>query len=717
MDYPLIFISYRQNDSLDLASHLDESLTVSFGEAAVFRDQTRLVGGDKWTEKLESYAAACSVMLVLIGPGWKVAKYSDRDREGMLRLHDPEDWVRKEITLALTHKCLVIPVLLNDTQMPTRRWLESCSLVQLVDHQTVKLRSSDYEQDLENILSVLQSKCPDLRASANAEADEIDISVDFLRINYEILDAAFFDEVAAKVEQKQARTQILKLGSANWSMLFQKSYVRRDQQDTALNLALELSQSTSISIMLIRGRPGAGKTALLRWLAHELFQQGKRVFHLKGSAQIDWLEELRTFSEMTKGGHFYVSGDDLFRSESFVDELQKNEFLFPLTIIGTTRSNEDQHDELEGTEYQIACLDMNKPSAAEKERVLDLPEIKVRIADKTVSERRELMDSPVMLVLMLQLSEGKNFDRILKDIVKALPNSESQPLYQAFGILCSFFQHGIVVPFEILKICLPNLDYLDRLILTELEGLVDIASVVGYEGLMPIHELIATTVMSLDYRITEGGNPPYRWITPSLLMKNFEKVVADTDMNSNLQSRWLGAAMRILLKTSEKNLVIDLIEKYSSTIDNICSRCEINSLSSWLVIYEAVGRLDRQKRAIQKAISSLPEEASEWEYWLFLTEKFGNAVQVKEAILQMRKWLVLNPDARHAKGTFLALIEREGSDTQVKEAILQTQEWLTLNPEDQNVRTRFLALLEREGQRYASKGSYSSNTRMAHSQS
>ena len=70
-------------------------------------------------------------MLVVIGPKWQTASYTDDDHAGMLRLHDPEDGVRKEITLALDHGRTVIPVLLNGQKLPSRAWLVKCGLDRL----------------------------------------------------------------------------------------------------------------------------------------------------------------------------------------------------------------------------------------------------------------------------------------------------------------------------------------------------------------------------------------------------------------------------------------------------------------------------------------------------------------------------------------------------------------------------------------------------------
>ncbi|MBE9201738.1 MULTISPECIES: caspase family protein [unclassified Nodularia (in: cyanobacteria)] len=417
-------------------------------------------------------------------------------------------------------------------------------------------------------------------------SDQLQNAIAKLHSDYEILDDAFFEEVATKVANKQARTQILKLRAANWSMLFQKNYVERDQQGEALEKALQLSEDYGISLMLIRGEPGAGKTALLRWLAYELFCQDKRVFHKKSQNQVGWLEQLREFFEESDGEHFYVIADDLFRDDLFLEELQQNEFLFPLTLIGTTRQNEDRHYELEGLEYEAVCLNLAKPSAVEKERILALPEVQTHLAGKSTAERQQLMDSPIMLVLMLQLSQGKPFHLVLQDIVKNLPHSDRQPLYQAFGVLCSFFQYGIIMPFEILRFCLPDSNCSERFIVSGLDGLIDRTTYGGYEGFTPVHELIAKTVMALDYRPDESHNQPYAWVErPCLLERHLRAIISRLKATQETQKRWLYHSLRLLAVNGEAELASKILQDYSPEIETIHQQNSITGLSYWAKLY------------------------------------------------------------------------------------------------------------------------------------
>jgi tetratricopeptide (TPR) repeat protein len=531
-------------------------------------------------------------------------------------------------------------------------------------------------------------------------AKKLQTTLENLRQDYEILDAPFFEAVANKVKNNQVRARILNLRAANWSMLFQKNYVERDQQGETLEQALQLSQANGISLMLIRGEPGAGKTALLRWLAYELFCKGKRVFHKKTQNQFDWLEQLREFSDESGGTHFYVIADDLFRDEFILETLQQNEFLFPLTLIGTTRKNEDRHDDLQGLGYETVCLDLAKPSQLEKERILALPEIQTHLEEKSAAERQLLMDSPIMLVLMLQLSEGKPFDVLLQDIVKKLPDVDRNPLYQAFGVLCSFFQYGITVPYEILQICLPPSGRSERLIISGLEGLIDTATYGGYEGLTPVHELIAKTVMQLDYRSDAQDNRPYSWIdSPPLLERHLRKIVPSIDGTKESQKRWGYHSLRLLADNGEVELVRRMLQEYSSEVEALQQQNSISAWSHWAKIYAVLGWSNKHDDCIRSIVLSKPKSLWEWVYWLSLVEQRGSREQQKEAIAQTQSWLVEHPDNGDVRVKYLSLVEQRGTSEQQQDAIAQTQSWLVepKHLDDWYVRCQYLKLVEQRG--------------------
>ncbi len=160
MSQSVIFISYRQKDSYELTDRLANDLMEAFGEDAIFQDKERIKGGDDWSTEIELQAKSCSVMLVMVGEEWANARYDHKkpEQEGRLRLDDPEDWVRREITLAFKNNRIVIPLLIDGAELPNEKWLQRCGLERLLVPQTIPLRSKDYKNDFQTIKTTLAEK-------------------------------------------------------------------------------------------------------------------------------------------------------------------------------------------------------------------------------------------------------------------------------------------------------------------------------------------------------------------------------------------------------------------------------------------------------------------------------------------------------------------------------------------------------------------------------
>lgn len=107
---PSIFISYRGGDAEWAPDLVHIALAEAFGSDAVFKAGFSLLPGDEYPQILEDMAASCPVMLVCIGRQWLTAQNPD----GTRRLDDTDDWVRREIELALRNGNKVIPLLLGN---------------------------------------------------------------------------------------------------------------------------------------------------------------------------------------------------------------------------------------------------------------------------------------------------------------------------------------------------------------------------------------------------------------------------------------------------------------------------------------------------------------------------------------------------------------------------------------------------------------------------
>ena len=112
-----IFLSYRRDDSRWLARDLAERLAPEFGE--VFMDVNAIEPGSGVTDSIHRAVGQCSVLLALIGSHWTDAAKVGEGR----RLDNPQDWVAREISLALKFGITVIPVLIDEAVMPSAEQL------------------------------------------------------------------------------------------------------------------------------------------------------------------------------------------------------------------------------------------------------------------------------------------------------------------------------------------------------------------------------------------------------------------------------------------------------------------------------------------------------------------------------------------------------------------------------------------------------------------
>jgi hypothetical protein len=108
-----IFISYRREHNAAHAGRLYDRLSDAFGEQAVFMDVDSIGLGLDFARVLDEAVASCSVMLVLVGPGW--AQLADQRGR---RLDDPSDYVRQEVETGLRREIRVVPVLVRGAALP-----------------------------------------------------------------------------------------------------------------------------------------------------------------------------------------------------------------------------------------------------------------------------------------------------------------------------------------------------------------------------------------------------------------------------------------------------------------------------------------------------------------------------------------------------------------------------------------------------------------------
>jgi TIR domain len=131
----LTFVSYRRSDTAPFALALKSELEKRLANTLVFVDMLRINPGETWPDVLSDALERAQAVLVLIGSRWLEGENGVAES----RLFEKDDWVRKEIEIALGKDGIVVlPVLIGNAILPTKNELPD-EISQLLDTQAVRL--------------------------------------------------------------------------------------------------------------------------------------------------------------------------------------------------------------------------------------------------------------------------------------------------------------------------------------------------------------------------------------------------------------------------------------------------------------------------------------------------------------------------------------------------------------------------------------------------
>jgi beta-lactam-binding protein with PASTA domain len=150
-----IFISYRRSDSAGHTGRLFDRLRATFGERRVFIDVCDIDAGSDFARTIERRIGACDVLLAIIGREW----LDSRNAGGGRRLEEAGDFVRQEIAAALRRSLVVIPVLVEQAQMPAAAELPA-ELRELAGRNAFALRDERWDGDVEHLVSQIRKQIP-----------------------------------------------------------------------------------------------------------------------------------------------------------------------------------------------------------------------------------------------------------------------------------------------------------------------------------------------------------------------------------------------------------------------------------------------------------------------------------------------------------------------------------------------------------------------------
>lgn len=155
---PRVFLSFRKADSRYLRDRVYRALADRFGAAEIFKSGESIPPGGDYAAILRTQAAACQLMLVLIGPTWP----DIADDTGKRLLDRPHDWVREELATALKAGNRVVPVLLGDaTMLPAVSALPD-EIAQLARLQFLRVPETHLADELDRLCAAVMALLPDL---------------------------------------------------------------------------------------------------------------------------------------------------------------------------------------------------------------------------------------------------------------------------------------------------------------------------------------------------------------------------------------------------------------------------------------------------------------------------------------------------------------------------------------------------------------------------
>jgi len=146
-----IVLNYRRDDAAGHAAHLYEDLVERFGEGNVFMDIDAMEPGVDFPKVIEGAVGSCDAFVAMIGQRW----LSATDAKGRPRLENPKDFVRLEIEAALWREVRLIPVLVQDAEMPSSEDLPE-SLAPLAHKHALEIRDSSRRYDVDRLIDALE---------------------------------------------------------------------------------------------------------------------------------------------------------------------------------------------------------------------------------------------------------------------------------------------------------------------------------------------------------------------------------------------------------------------------------------------------------------------------------------------------------------------------------------------------------------------------------
>jgi Domain of unknown function (DUF4190)/TIR domain len=151
----IVIISYRRDDTGAITGRICDRLRARFGAERVYMDIDSNPIGVDYRAHIDDSLKRCDMLLAVIGRQWL-----GPGAAGSRRIDDPSDLVRLEVASALTRGIRVVPILIDETEMPSAEELPE-ELRGLKFRQAFRVDSGvDFHHHLDRLCAAIEAASP-----------------------------------------------------------------------------------------------------------------------------------------------------------------------------------------------------------------------------------------------------------------------------------------------------------------------------------------------------------------------------------------------------------------------------------------------------------------------------------------------------------------------------------------------------------------------------
>jgi tetratricopeptide (TPR) repeat protein len=494
---------------------------------------------------------------------------------------------------------------------------------------------------------------------------------------FRLIDAEFLEH-----RKRESLTSFLGIAAGDWKLVAQGQSLPRDLAAEVFEKVLDDREKAVLQV--IRGEPGSGKSTLLLQIGAKLVSAGCIVLEMLPAASVaEFLYYARTLTHAAQS-RLFVLIDDIYKNEDraiLVDVLSNPGETLPITIIASTSSFEDRTNKILINSF----LDVLSPVSPDFLTDRELAELKQMptVTDLTAQEFKSLTKSRKILVVMLQLSQGKPLDQILLSTAERL-KKKYRTTYKAWETVVTFGRWNLPVPGSLLNRSLKEPYFSDSLRINPAkvgsEGIIFTSSYPFQEGWSAGHPIIARAAFDVEFKDTLGST--------------CEAILQSIDWDDHEHARFLGRMLRFLSSTSasrdERWLARDILKSHEQKLSELAFQSP-EGQHDWASAFINLGRKDLARDCLKSAKPSTPASA------LFVSNTLEEFGLFENAIHVAQEWCDLHQEDTHVRTFYLGLVERRGKLDRIEQAIAITSVWLAEHDTDTSVRTFYFGLVERKG--------------------